>query len=240
MSSIFRRGWISVHVSMGISSLKSYIEEMEYRLSQQLSSIEARYREETENLSAEEAQIVFEYHYEDELHEFQTEFTNILRKSTLISSYSLLEIELKRICLHIEKENSFNIKYSDISGKNGIFKSYHFLKKVAKIDFTNLNKQWSKIQKINKIRNHFVHDDNDILVQYSQSLNPTHKEANQTLKAFKDFDLAIEDKVYTASITDHLNDNKKYDVIVHDKFNKVTLEIIEEFLDQLLKQLKLY
>ncbi|MED4971372.1 hypothetical protein, partial [Parageobacillus toebii] len=240
MSSVFKRGWINLSIHMGLDSFTHYINAMENFLDNQLKELEEQYIEETKNVPPEVAENIFEYQYEDQFYYYQDEFPNILRKSFIISLYSFLEQELIRICRHIEKNNSFEVRLDDIKDK-GIFKCHEYLTEIAKIDFSTVNNEWEKIKKINKIRNHFVHNGSDILDKVVKPKSNKERKINQTFRAFEYFKLAEEDKIYT-KFRESMNDKKilKYHVKITSEFCKEALNIIKSFFDKLTDLLKLY
>ncbi|WP_305927697.1 hypothetical protein [Bacillus mycoides] len=90
MGSIFKKGWINISIDMGLSSFDNYINEMEDFLSNQVSELKKQFNEAIKDMDSHEAEIIFEYEYEDQFFYFRKEFPNILRKSFIISLYSFL------------------------------------------------------------------------------------------------------------------------------------------------------
>lgn len=239
MTNIFKRGWININITMGITSFANYINEMEDFLSSQLRELEEQLEHDTKNVDSEEAQYIFEYQYEDQIYYLREEFPNILRRSFIISIYSFLEQELNRICLHLEKNNKFEITLENLTNDNGIFNAYKFLSEIAKVNVNSVDYEWKKIIKINKIRNHFVHNGDDILNKVMKPKSIKEIKGNQTLYAFQYFNLAKEDKIYT-EFRNSKEDTKKYDVKIPQNFCKETINIIGIFFDKLTRTLKVY
>ncbi|WP_144559685.1 hypothetical protein [Bacillus thuringiensis] len=241
MSSIFKRGWINMSIDMGLNSFDNYINEMEDFLSNQVNKLEKQFNEAIKDIDSHEAEIIFEYEYEDQFFYFRKEFPNILRKSFIISLYSFLEQELNHICKHLEENNEFELTLNDLKSHTGIFKSYKYLDQVAKINLNTFKSEWTKILKINKIRNHFVHNGSDMLNKVIQPMGKEEQRINTTCTAFKYFNLVEEDKTYT-KFRESINDRRIliYDITVSNDFCKEALSIVKDFFDKLTNMLKLY
>lgn len=239
MSNIFKRGWIDLSIHMGITSLGSYLEEMENNLEDQLNSLEKQYLEDIKDVSENEAENIFEYQYEDRVFYLREEFPNILRKSFVISLYSFLEQQLFTICKHVEKNNKLSISFNNFKKGTGIFKSYRYLTEIANIDLSSLDEEWIKIENINKIRNHFVHAGSDTLKKLLKPKNQIEEKSNRTIEAFISFNLAIEDENYS-EFQKQIKDNcpSIYDLKINSAFCKSALEIIQTFFDKLTDLLK--
>ncbi len=224
MSYVFKRGWINLSISMGMSSFRNYIDELEGFLSSQVDELIEEYKEEVKGMDTEEAQHVYEYKYEDQLYFYREEFPNILRKSFIISIYSFLEQELNNICKH------FNRNYE----MGGIFQSNIFLREEAGVNFQPFRDEWDKIEKINIIRNYCVHNGKTIINEIKNPQNKKDKKNNAVCSALKYFNLAVMDN-------DYIDESIfKYDVNISSEFCKTALNIIGEFFDKLTDSLKLY
>lgn len=239
MTKKFKRGWINLNINMGLNSFKNYINELENFLSSQHRELEEEYKQHTKNMDSEEAQYIYEYQYDDQFHYIREEFPNILHKSFIVSIYSFLEQELNNICLHIEKNSSFKVPNQELRNENGIFNSYKFLKEVANVNVKPVSSEWEKIKQINKIRNHIVHNGNDILDRYMNPKSIEEIRKNQTLRAFEFFRLAEEDKNFTKSRVSP-NETKKYDIKFTRDFCEEALNIFSEFFDKITNIVKLY
>ncbi|WP_191565978.1 hypothetical protein [Metabacillus idriensis] len=240
MSNVFKRGWINISITMGIDSFDNYINEMENFLSNQLYELEEQFKKDTSNLDSDEAENIFEYQYEDQFYYFRNEFPNILRKSFITSLYSFLEQELNRICLHLEKNNNFEKTLDNLTNDRGIFKSYKFLSQIARVNLSTVRYEWEEIKKVNKIRNHFVHNGSDLIeeiVKY-KPLDREEMRKNQTFNAFKHFNLVEEDPKFHRLLTE--TEILKYDIKIPSEFCKDVLSIIKKFFDELTSMLKLY
>lgn len=94
--------------------------------------------------------------YWDEYLLYSTEYPNILRKSFLITCYSILEHELIAQCKSQKKLKSLPIDVSDLRG-GGADKAMKYLKLVG-VDLSK-DKSWKDIKNIQMIRNCIVHSD---------------------------------------------------------------------------------
>lgn len=80
------------------------------------------------------------------------------RKSTLVSIYSFLEFTMMNLCDLVQLFYNSSLGVKDLRGK-GINQAKLYLEKVAKINFEELNAEWSELVTLNKVRNHIVHAD---------------------------------------------------------------------------------
>lgn len=87
---------------------------------------------------------------------FADSFSNMLKKSFLITTYSILEKELNMLTTFIEFKSNSLIKVEDLKHR-GIYRDYTYLTKVVGFELPS-DDNWKKIQTYNKIRNYFIHD----------------------------------------------------------------------------------
>ena len=93
--------------------------------------------------------------------------------SSLVSIYSFLEKSLNSICDTIQRETDFVIGIGDLNGTNIINRSRKFLSKVAKVDFSIVDKEWLRITDFQKLRNLIVHQ-NSQLQQFNQNISSSN------------------------------------------------------------------
>ena len=96
-----------------------------------------------------------DYYIIDEIH------VGLYRKSTLVSVYSCLENALRILCRHLCARHGYPVKLDDLRGE-GIVRAKDYLEKLAKVDFSALNDEWSHLMTLNRIRNCIVHCEGDI------------------------------------------------------------------------------
>ncbi|PEW67024.1 hypothetical protein CN448_19030 [Bacillus cereus] len=239
MSLILRRGWLAISIDMELISFEKYIEEMENFIENQLYELNEQYEKQIEGVSSEEEKThIFEWQYEDQFYHYKNEFPNILRKSFIISLYSFLEQNLKKICKHLEKKYKLEPTFNSNIEKGIVQNCYEYLTNTAKVDLNLAQEEWRKIQKINKIRNHFVHDGNDVLDKVIKPKHWKEHRANKTLNAFIYFNLATEDKTYTNMVKGV--GTLKYDIQIPNDFCRESLNIIKNFFEKLIHSIKLY
>ncbi|MDD1745748.1 MAG: hypothetical protein LUQ20_08085 [Candidatus Methanoperedens sp.] len=94
---------------------------------------------------------------DEELFLYQRDYLNILRKSFIITCYSILERELVAVCKSQKKLKSFTEDINDFKG-GVIDKAMKYLKRVVGIDLSTA-KSWQDIKNIQLIRNCIVHSD---------------------------------------------------------------------------------
>lgn len=80
------------------------------------------------------------------------------RNAALISIFSFFEGFLKDLCDAIDKKFSFVVKQNDLN-RNGIDRSFKYLKKVFGIDDSNYRNDWDKLKPFKTARNVFAHGD---------------------------------------------------------------------------------
>ncbi|MFH0070807.1 hypothetical protein [Peribacillus sp. NPDC056705] len=236
MNDVFTRGWINLSIQWGLDSFSNYIDEMEDILSVQLKKLEKKYKEEIKNISEDQAEDLFEYNYADQVSYLKDDFPNILRKSFVTSLYSFLEQQLGKICEQVQLA-----RLDDSKIRSGIFNYYEYLTDEVRVDFDTLNEAWSKIEKINKIRNHIVHNGDDTLNKVKSPQSKEEKRNNAAIDAYLYFNLAKEDKVYNDFLISENKANKlKYDIKISSDFCEEILNITRVFFDTLTNLLKDY
>ncbi|WP_048882942.1 hypothetical protein [Bacillus sp. 445_BSPC] len=234
MNNVFTRGWINLSIQWGLDGFSNYIDEMEEILSVQLKKLEKEYKEETKNISEDQAEDLFDYNYADKVSYLKDEFPNILRKSFVTSLYSFLEQQLGKICEQVQLA-----RQDDSKIRTGIFYSHKYLTKEVRVDFDTLNEAWSKIEKINKIRNHIVHNGEDTLNKVTDPKSKKDEKNNETLDAFIYYNLAKEDKDYNDFLKSENKVHKlKYDIKISSDFCEEILSDTREFFDTLTNLLK--
>ncbi|MED0994361.1 hypothetical protein P4T34_02535 [Bacillus mobilis] len=231
MSFFIKHNWLAISIDMELKTFEKYMNEMENFIINQLHELDAQYSEEKKRCSSEEeATHIFEYQYENQFYYYENDFPHILRKSFIISLYSFLEQKLMEICKNLEYSNNKKLSLASM-GSKGIFKYYKYLNEIANVDLTSVKKEWHQIIKINKIRNHFVHDGNDLLDKILKPKNKEEYQTNKTLNAFIHFNLAVEDKQFTKVVKPQ--GKLKYSTQISDEFCKEALNIIKAFLKKL-------
>ena len=117
-------------------------------------------------------------------------FQDALRDSLFINLFTLIESELKRVCiLQREKRSDISLSLSDIADKSEIDRCKKYLLKVLKSEFSFSNKEWSNIKNYQILRNCIIHHNGNI-----SNLDKKRKEElikfindNSNLSLYKDF-----------------------------------------------------
>jgi len=161
-------------------------------------SSEERHKQDRDQLLNQINQINQEPHEEMkeelelELHFFEHFFDRIHRVSTLLITYSLLENLMAKICK--EKSERYQVpesfeEYVNINGY-GVPKFKEYLQKHFKADFSEnkIEKHWSKICTLNKLRNALAHSEGD-LDQYRHCSVSACKSLLNTIKSTKGLSL---------------------------------------------------
>ena len=102
---------------------------------------------------------------EDELgyegFKFDHEFTNRIRFSSIIQTYSMLEVYLKWLCERLRKINHNPFGIADLKGNSDLEKGKLYLKRVYNLDFSKLEPEWSFLNDMKKIRNQIIHNNGE-------------------------------------------------------------------------------
>lgn len=100
--------------------------------------------------------------YSKSLFEESTFYPQSFRTSFFIQIFSILEHELKEICLIHYQYNKSIFSIADLKGNSDIEKAKLYLKKADNIDFDDLGPEWNYLDTMRKIRNRFVHSQGEI------------------------------------------------------------------------------
>lgn len=139
-----------VEVDFQLDSFREYIKITEKTVENDIKNKIKSYDKFLKDASDDEIQYL--HNFQD--HEIKIHTRQLYYHSLFISLYSFLERKMYQLCRLAEENQSLKIK--DISGE-GIFKYCKYFKKVLGINLENLNVEWSKITKYNKLRNRLIH-----------------------------------------------------------------------------------
>ncbi len=137
--------------------LKEYSETSEEHLIEEKQRFQDSIDEMAEKLSDEDKEDCYDFH-SDEYWRLSEISPRIFRNSLLLTTYSLLEHRLMRLCLSYQRERKIALSVNDIQGK-GIRKYQTYLKKVLLIEFPDQGNEWKDMLILNKIRNAIAHND---------------------------------------------------------------------------------
>ena len=139
-----------VSVKFQVLAFEEYIKLTHDTIEKEVIKKLAVYEKLMENGSDEEIELL----HDPWDHEVKTIITELFYNSLLVSLYSFLEKSMYELC-RVAQDGS-PVKLKDFGG-DGINKYKKYLSKVAGIDFTSLNKEWTYCTKINQFRNIIVH-----------------------------------------------------------------------------------
>jgi hypothetical protein len=94
--------------------------------------------------------------YSWDLHEYQSIFPGMHRKSLLITMLNLMEHDFNELCKIITISTDQKLKLKDINGR-GVNRALDYLKKVVEFDLNKVREKWPDLQEIIKLRNKIVH-----------------------------------------------------------------------------------
>lgn len=103
----------------------------------------------------------FQEYVEEEMQKTLDSFGKAIWSSLFTYSYFNLEKDFDRLCKKIEQEIDSNITLGNLNGR-GINRSKLFLKKLAEVDFAELNEEWEYIINCKEIRNCITHNGGSI------------------------------------------------------------------------------
>ncbi|MBO2675934.1 hypothetical protein I6M53_14935 [Shewanella algae] len=143
-----------------IEEFRQYTLEIESKFNSDKNSLSNSYSEAIKGLSNDEIREVEDY-FSDDYYLIEEIHIGLYRKSTLVSVYSFLENSMNSLCLHLQRSHSYPVELNDLRGE-GIVRAKIYLEKLAGIDFTLINGEWSELIAFNKLRNCIVHSEGNI------------------------------------------------------------------------------
>lgn len=194
-----------------LEEFRQYTLAIESKFDAEKNSILSSYDEAIKGLSEDEIIEVDEYFSED-YYMIEDIHVVMYRKSTLVSVYSFLENSMNNLCSHLGSRHAYPVKLNDLRGE-GIVRAKDYLDKLAKVDFSALNGEWSHLKTLNKIRNCIVHSEGDI---------KTSKSSSQ-----------LENIV---AITSGLSLRNERKIKIEREYIDFSINKVEEFLDKLYQQ----
>jgi hypothetical protein len=102
----------------------------------------------------------YDYRSSDSLREIEFIYLRMHRYSAILTAYSYLESSMNKLCDDFEEKMSISLSASDLNG-NGIARCKMYLERLATINFSKINKEWSHLTTLNKLRNCIIHADGD-------------------------------------------------------------------------------
>jgi hypothetical protein len=143
-----------------LEEFRQYTLEIEAKFDSDKKSLANSYDEAIKGLSEDQKREIDDY-FADDYYIIDEIHVGLYRKSTLVSVYSCLENALRILCRHLCARHGYPVKLDDLRGE-GIVRAKDYLEKLAKVDFSALNDEWSHLMTLNRIRNCIVHCEGDI------------------------------------------------------------------------------
>ena len=100
----------------------------------------------------------YDYSASDSLKDMEFIYLRMHRYSAILATYSYLESSMNKLCAEFETRNCIPISVNDLGG-DGIYRCRKYMTKLAGVDFTKINAQWSHLTTLNKLRNCIIHAD---------------------------------------------------------------------------------
>lgn len=179
-----------LEVDFRIDAYRDYLRLTEQIIEDELSAKIKEYKKFLRDASEEMVEAA--YPYED--HKIKIETHKLYYSSLLISIYAFFEKKLFQLCKIGEKKKQINVR--DLGGE-GIFKYNMYLKKVLLLDLEGLNSIWSEIIKFNKLRNHLVHNPENVLKKTNENLKKV-----STFKSINNLSITEDEFHFEFAITD--------------------------------------
>jgi hypothetical protein len=201
-----------------------FIQSSEHSINERLCNTIREFQEDKikRNLSDDEAQEFYEFHYEDRIHRLQNAYPFTVRKSTFLTLYSFFESELYRITTNLDKDNKLN----EID-ENGIFKYYLFLQ--DSFDFTISKSLEKRFINYNALRNHFAHNNHKIHDSHFKKIKQIQGVHLKELTEY-DIELNIEDPRKIQWLDKELNELFLNDITEFFKILVNTLKENDDFM----------
>ncbi|MEZ5010099.1 MAG: hypothetical protein R2753_18260 [Chitinophagales bacterium] len=204
-----------VDVLFQLYSFREYIKLTERTINIEIKNELSRYNK----FLNESSDFEIEHMYDFEDHTIKTLTHQLYYNSIFISIYSFLEKKMFQLCKLAEVNETIKIK--DLSGE-GIFKYYKYLKKVLLLDLDNLNEDWTRITKYNKLRNRLVH-----LTTNTIDKSENNSKLIKTIASIKNLNVIDKGDYYEFEISS-------------TKILLDFLEVIENFLDKIYFERKVF
>lgn len=199
------------NVDNRLEDFRQYTRDIESKFCIDKKTLSNSYEETIKELSEDEKNEFDEYFYDDYymIEEIQI---SMYRYSVIVSIYSFLENSLNKLCTYLSKKHSYVITLDDLKGM-GIVRARKFLEKMAQVDFSAMNGEWSGLISLNKIRNCIVHSEGIITEKTS----------------LKDINNIIPH-------TSGVSLKNEYQIVIEREYIDFSIDIVEKFLDKLYQQ----
>ncbi len=194
-----------------LEEFRQYTLEIESKFNSDKNALSNSYDEAVKRLSEDEIREVDDYFY-DNYYMIEEINIDMYRKSTLVSVYSFLENSMNGLCRLLSSRHNYPVMLNDLRNE-GIVRAKDYLEKLAKIDFSAINGEWSHMKTLNKIRNCIVHSEGDIKSSKNSSQLENIVANNPSLSLRNERNIKIEREYIDFSINE-----------------------VEEFLDRLYQQ----
>lgn len=131
------------------SETEGYWEKKDDELQKKLKDILSKYPEKYHR------DVVESYSWDLHLNQFR--YPDIHRESLILAIYSCFENQLNRLCDILSESIENNVSLRDLKGQ-GIERAFLYLRKIAGLNLSDMDKELFYIRNVNKIRNIIVHN----------------------------------------------------------------------------------
>jgi len=182
--------------------IKAYLESTQGMILDQEKELEEKFKKWNEK-HAENSEIPDAFDiYEMEILN-SSEFPNILNKSIYLTIYSMFENEFNKLCEWCQHAEDLNLGPRDLKGRNYIGQCRSYIIKVLNVNLDNLNEQWAKIGKYQKIRNIIAHN-NGIVKQANTEIRTFVNNTQGVSIEQKTSEIQISSVKFLKELIDHL------------------------------------
>lgn len=140
--------------------LKKHFEIIENVFEDESKSLSELCQKENEKTKNDDDDHNYDYRYSDSLMEIEFVYLRMHRYTSILAAYSYLESSMSIICHQKKLELDLSISAEELKG-DGIVKYQKYLEKICKSDFSSINKLWSDLATLNKVRNCIMHCSGD-------------------------------------------------------------------------------
>ncbi len=155
ISSDLGRAFTRVQMKMQLEELEGFIKSVESAFKKQLKASERKWDKAPEGLDDDELEAYYHKCTMD-AHSFRSGFPDLVRRTTFIHLYSVLEKALLRLCESLHDRAPNLASPSENRKDKGIVKAQKYIKE-AGIEFPDQNPDWEEICRMNELRNRLVH-----------------------------------------------------------------------------------
>jgi len=160
--------------------------------------------------------------FEGTKYHYQNTYRHLLRRSALISTYSLFESMGAILCKFAKEYRKASLGWEDIYAHGDIDAHKKYLTKVIGLDLAHLESIWDEINVYRKVRNLIVHNHSNIIEKPQKPLN---KQPLFQMMTHKDSYLFVDHRTGNFAIS-----NNEYVFHLSSIASRYLLDVLKEIL----------